>query len=143
MEASLDRYPLSVILIMLCGFVLSSWMILHGLHLCIFREFWEVGGVLGLWMRAPGIATQPFPLTVQLHPQAAAWPMLAVGCAWLGALVAYVARMQWAYYALIALAVVSLTALGLGTVLAILVFILLCWPSARHRSGASGKPHED
>ncbi len=143
MEASLDRHPLSVILLALSGFLLSTWMILHGLHLCIFGGYWEVGGVLGLWMRAPGIANQPFPITVQLHPRAVAWPMLTVGSAWLGALSAYLVRMQWAYYSLLALAIASLLAFGPGTILAMLVLILLCWPSTRHWLGAGGEPHED
>jgi hypothetical protein len=138
----LNRYPLGVILLTLCGSLLSIWMILHGLHLCIFRTYWEVGGVLGLWMRAPGFATQPFPLTVQLQPQVVDWPMLSIGSAWLGALCANLMRMKWASYSLLALAIVSLLALGPGTVLAMLVMILLLWPSTRHWLGAGGEPHE-
>jgi hypothetical protein len=143
MEASLDRYPLSVILLTLCGFLLSIWMILHGLHLCLFRGYWEMGGVLGLWMRAPGTAIHPFPLTVQLNPQAVGWPLLAVGSAWLGALCAYLMRMTWASYSLIALAIASLLALGPGTILAMLALILLALPSTRHWLGAGGGSYED
>jgi hypothetical protein len=142
MEAPLNRYPLSVILLTLCGSLLSIWMVLHGLHLCIFRTYWDVGGVLGLWMRAPGFETQPFPLTVQLQPQTVAWPMLSIGSAWLGALCANLMRMRWASYALMALAIASLLALGPGTVLAVLALILLNWPSTRYWLGEGGQPHE-
>jgi hypothetical protein len=138
----LRRPPPSLIVLTLCGGLLAAWLAFHGLYVRMFGEYIHLQGLLGLWMQAPdALGRNPFPIALHVEPERLAWPLLAVGMSWSGALSAIWLRRRWGYRSLIGLGLISLLAPGLGTVLALVVLFCLWLPSTKRWIDVVGEPH--
>ncbi len=124
----MQRPPILLVLLMLAGAVLGGWMAWDGLHARLFGDFLRLQGQIGWWAAIPR--------AVQAEPLALAWPLVALGAAWFGALSGLWLKLRWGYRATIVLALVSLLYLGPGTVLGLVILICL-WAGRLRRWGAA------
>jgi len=128
----LRRPPLSLLLLTLVGAVLSGWMVLDGLYIRMFGQFIHHQPLFNLWVRNQGALGSAFNLGVlRMEPQDFAWPLLAIGISWSGALSALWLRLSWGYQLATVICLLSLLNLNLGTVLAFLALICLRAPPTR------------
>jgi hypothetical protein len=138
----LRRPPPSLFILTLCGGLLAAWLTFNGLYVRIFGDYIHLRGLLGLWIQAPDVlGRNPFPIALHAEPVKLAWPLLAVGMSWSGALSAIWLRKRWGYRSMIGLGLISLLALGLGTVLALVVLFCLWMPPTKHWIDMVRKPN--
>jgi hypothetical protein len=107
-------------------------MTFGGLYLRLFNQISPIQSLIAFWLRilnVPSVSADLplYPMDVQVF----AWPLLAVGLAWAGALSAVWLKLRWGYGVTAFLGVLSLLSLGLGTLLALLVLIYLRMPSTQ------------
>ena len=132
-EVALRRPPSSLLLLTFFGALLGGWMTFGGLYLRLFNQTSPVQSLIGSWIRIQSaLDASSNLLSSQIDVQDFAWPLLAIGLAWSGALSALWQRLRWGYWVTTFLGVLSLLTLGLGTLLALLVLIFLRTP-ATHR----------
>lgn len=113
----MQRPPIPLVLLTFAGAVLGGWMAWDGLHARLFGDFIRLQGQLGWWAAIPR--------AVNAEPLTLAWPLVALGAAWFGALSGLWLRLRWGYRATIVMALVSLLYLGPGTALSLVVLICL------------------
>lgn len=118
---------------------MSITLTLEGLHARLFGSYLPLGGVLGVWSRIGG-ATQL--ASLDLSAATLGWPMVVVGTMWSGALSGLWLRLRWGYRACLILGVLSLGYVGIGTLLASCVLLLLRSTSVRSWSGRGGASHD-
>jgi hypothetical protein len=107
-------------------------MTFGGVYLRFFNQVPPIQTMLAFWIRilsAPNLSASS-PL-YQMEIQDFAWPLLAIGLAWSGALSALWLKLKWGYSMTTILGVFSLLSLGLGTILALLVLMCLRMPSTK------------
>ena len=122
--------PSSFLLLTLFGALLGGWMTSGGLYLRLFNQTSPIQSLIGSWIRI--LSTSSNLLASQIDVQDLAWPLLAIGLAWSGALSALWQRLGWGNWVTTFLGVLSILTLGLGALLALLVLIWLRMP-ATHR----------
>jgi hypothetical protein len=107
-------------------------MTLNGLHILLYGQYLHLQSLLSLWPRIQGaFASSSTSTAFRLEPHDFGWPLLAVGTAWVGALIALWLRLGWGYRATVVVGVLSLFTLGYGTVLTLFVLICLWAPPTR------------
>lgn len=121
------RPPSSLLLLTLFGALLGGWMTFGGLYLRLFNQTSPIQSLIGSWIRI--VSSSSNPLSSQIDVPYLAWPLLAVGLAWSGALSALWQKLRWASSVTTFLGVLSLLTFGLGTLLALLVLICLRMPA--------------
>ena len=134
------RPPSSFLLLTFFGALLGGWMTFGGLYLRLFNQTAPIQSLTGFWIRI--LSTSSNLLASQIDVQDLAWPLLAIGLAWSGALSALWQRLRWGYWVTVFLGIFSLLTLGLGTLLALLVLICLRMP-ATHRWLDSAEEPDD
>ena len=105
-------------------------MTLGGLYLRLVNQTSPIQSLIGPWIRI--LSSSSNLLSSQVVVQDLAWPLLAIGLAWSGALSALWQKLKWGNEVATFLGVLSLLTLGVGTLLALLVLICLRTP-ATHR----------
>ena len=115
--------PLSLLLVTLVGSALGVALAWDGLMLRLFPGWPSPVGPWGLWSGAGA------PLVADAQPLA--WPMIAVGCAWLGVALGLWMRLGWVRRVGVVLSAVSALALGWAAVLALPTALGLLTPSLR------------
>jgi len=122
----LRRPPLSLLLLTLIGTILSGWMVLDGLYIRMFGQFLHHQPLLSLWLRIQSLIGSASDLEVlRMGPQDFAWPLLAMGIAWIGTLSALWLRLSWGCRFATVICLLSLLTLNMGTVLAFVALICL------------------
>lgn len=107
-------------------------MIFGGLYLRFFNQISPIQNLVAFWIRFLSVPSVSANLPLyQIEAQDFAWPLLAVGLAWSGALSALWLKLRWGYWVTAFLGVFSLLSLGLGTILALLVLICLRMPATQ------------
>jgi len=104
-------------------------MTFGGLYLRLFNQTSPIQSLIGSWLRI--LSTSSNLLSSWIEVQDLAWPLLAIGLAWSGALSALWQRLRWGYLVTAFLGVLSLLTLGPGTLLALLVLICLRMPATQ------------
>jgi sulfite exporter TauE/SafE len=102
-------------------------MTFGGLYLRLFNQTSPIQSLIGWWIRI--VSSSSNLLSPQIDVPYLAWPLLAIGLAWSGALSALWQKLRWASSVTIFLGVLSLLTFGLGTLLALLVLICLRMPA--------------
>jgi hypothetical protein len=139
----LRRPPSSFLLLTFCGALLGGWMTFEGLYLRLFNQTSPVQSLIGSWIRIrSALGTSSNLLSSQFDVQDFAWPLLAIGLAWSGALSALWQRLRWGYWVTTFLGVLSLLTLGPGTLLALLVLICLRTPATHRWLNSVEEPDE-
>jgi len=113
--------PLSLIATTSAGGLLGAGLALTGLGLRLWPGLASPFGVWGLWTGTSfrwGVETSEL-----------AWPMIAVGCAWLGVVVGLWMRLGWIWRVALALAAVTAGALGIALTLDLVALAGLLSPS--------------
>jgi hypothetical protein len=106
------------------------WLSLGGLWLRLFGTPFPGGGLNALW--------QWLPSSLGLANAGLAWPMIVVGTGWFGVLAGLWTRLGWSRRVGVALALVSLFHLGIGTVIG--AVMLACLADRRLRSWLAASP---
>jgi hypothetical protein len=107
-------------------------MTFGGLYLRFFNQISPIQTLIAFWIRILNVPNVSANLPLyQMDVQDFAWPLLAVGLAWTGALSAVWLKLRWGYWVTTFLGLLSLLSLGLGTLLALLVLIYLRMPSTQ------------
>jgi hypothetical protein len=132
-----QRVPINLRLLTVLGALLGAGLALEGLHARLFGAFLPLEGVLGVWNRV-GAELQIGP--VDLGPAELGWPLVVVGSMWTGALSGLWLRSRWGYRACQILGILSLGYIGVGTLLALGVLVLLRTGSVRRWSGRGSVP---
>jgi hypothetical protein len=120
----MDEHRVSPLLKVLTALaaVLGTAMALEGLYARLFGSFFLLAGFLGLWGR---VSTELQLGGIELTAQGLAWPLVVVGTMWSGALLALWLRLGWGYRACVILGIASLGYIGVGSLLAAGVLLLL------------------
>jgi hypothetical protein len=79
---------------------------------------------------SPGESWQSIAVAVGLDPSKFAWPLIALGTAWSGAVSGYWLKFSWGKWAVASLGALSFLFLGFRSLLAFLILAVL-WISAR------------
>ena len=117
----------SLLAVTAVGAILGAWMTADGLHVRLYAEF----------LRPFGLDLPHFvSAAAGLSPQQAAWPILAIGLTWFGALGGLWLGHRWGFQTAGVLALVSLLYLGPGTVLGLAALACL-WAGKLGRPPAS------
>jgi hypothetical protein len=103
--------PASLLLVTIAGTVLGAALAWAGLMQRLFPATPSPFGPWGLWS-GEGVR-------LLIDAQPLAWPMIAVGCAWLGVVIGLWLRLGWVRRVGFALAAVTAIGLGLALPLAI------------------------
>ena len=132
LEFALRRPPSSLLVLTLFAALLGGWMTFGGLYLRFFNQINPIQTLIAFWIRILSVpnASANLPL-YKIEVQDFAWPLLAIGLAWSGALSALWLKLRWGYSITTFLGVFSLLSLGWGTILALLVLICLRMPSTQ------------
>jgi hypothetical protein len=118
-------------------------MTFGGLYLRLFNQTSPLQNLIGSWIQILStLDTSSNLLFSQIDVQDLAWPLLAIGLAWSGALSALWQRLRWGYWVTTFLGVLSLLTLGLGTLLALLVLICLRTPATHRWLNSVEEPDE-
>jgi hypothetical protein len=117
------------------GAVLGTLLALDGLHARFFGVLLALPGFTGAWS---GINAGLHIGAIEVHAADLAWPMVVVGTMWSGALLALWLRLSWGYRACVVLGIMSLGYVGLGSLLAAGVLLLLRSPQVHKRSTEGG-----
>jgi hypothetical protein len=118
-------------------------MAFGGLYLRMFNQTSPIHNLIGTWIRIlSALDTSSNLLSSQIDVQDLAWPLLAIGLAWSGALSALWQRLRWGYWVAAFLAVLSLLTLGLGTLLALLILICLRTPTTQRWLNSVEEPDD-
>jgi len=107
-------------------------MTFGGLCLRFFHQVSPIHTLLAFWIRI--LSNPNLPTGSQLYQmeiQDFAWPLLAIGLAWSGAITALWLKLKWGYSVTSFLGIFSILCLGLGTILALVVLICLRMPSTQ------------
>lgn len=137
------RPPSSLLLLTFFGAFLGGWMTFGGLYLRLFNQTSPLQNLIGSWIQIlSALDTSSNLLFSQIDVQDLAWPLLAIGLAWSGALSALWQRLRWGYWVTIFLGVLSLLTLGLGTLLALLMLICLRTPATHRWLNSVEEPDE-
>jgi hypothetical protein len=101
-------------------------MTFEGLFARLFGQVLHSESLLSLWyIMLRWAESRSQSLLSSLTPSTFAWPLLTLGLAWMGALIALWLRLGWAYQATKLTGVLSCLTLGLGSVLALLTLLAL------------------
>ncbi len=126
------RPPASLLVVTFAGSALGAALAWTGLMLRLFPGWPSPVGPWGLWSGA-GAA-------LWADAQPLAWPMIAVGCAWLGVVLGLWMRLGWVRRVGIVLSALCVLALGLASVLALPAVAGLLAPSLRSWLAAGSPP---
>ncbi len=121
------RPPSSLLLLTFFGALLGGWMTFGGLYLRWFNQTSPIQSLIGSWIQI--LSSSPNLLSPEIDVSYLAWPLLAIGLAWAGALSALWQKLRWASSVTTFLGFLSLLTFGLGTLLALLVLICLRMPA--------------
>ncbi len=120
------RLPLSLVLLTIFAAILGIWMTFEGLFIRLFGDYLPFLSLLGSWIRInEALMNTSTPLGIRLEPQTFAWPLIAVGLSWTGALSALWLKLEWGYKVTNFVAALSLLTIGYGSILAALVLVCL------------------
>lgn len=119
----MKRRPVSVLVLVISASMLGLWMACEGLHLRLFGEVLTLFGASGSFWR---VLDQ-----LGIGPMQAAWPLITIGTAWIGAVCCTLIRLGGIQRILLALGLISLPFLLPGTVLGAIVLICLWIPATR------------
>lgn len=141
MERQMQRPPISVILLSLCGGLIGLLMAMEGLQLRLLGAAIPPFGVPGL-LGGPTQLVQLLSknLAASLAPEIFGWPLIAVGTSWSGVIVSLWIRQRWGYYAAVVIGFLSLLYFGIGTFFAALSIFLLGMPQTRQWVKSKGGP---
>jgi hypothetical protein len=117
------RPPFGLYVLGICGVALGLAMIFEGLALRFTGEPLTVFGRANLWIIIPRLFNQP--------GWRLAWPLTALGCSWLGVVMGVIMGLRWAQRIARLYALISLLYVGIGTILAALVLLMLGLASTR------------
>lgn len=126
------RPPATLVVVSLSGCILGVGQAWTGLMLRLFPWLPSPFGPWGLWSGAGP--------RLLLDAQPAAWPLIAVGCAWLGVVVGLWLRLGWVRRVGVVLAAASAAALGPSFLLAAAALAGLLSPSLRFWLAAEPAP---
>jgi len=125
------RLPVSILVLVISASLLGLWMAIEGLHLRLFAEAMTLFGAAGLFWRVLG--------SLGVAPLDAAWPLITIGTAWIGAVCCMLIRLGGIRRILLILGLISLLFLLPGTVLGAIILICLWIPTTRSwLEGAKG-----
>jgi hypothetical protein len=127
---TVQKPPLSLILLSVIAILLMAWSVVNSLHILWFGSYLDVGDVQLLWFHSPE-NEKISPLSLPVDPGKVAWPFLVFGLTWPGVLAALWLGMPWGSRCVVGLFVLSLSILGLGTLLSLLG--LMCHTTATTR----------
>jgi hypothetical protein len=119
----MKRRPVSVLILVISAALLGLWMAIEGLHLRLFGEALTLFGAAGFFWR---VLDQLGAMLSQ-----AAWPLITIGTAWIGAVCCTLIRLRGIWRILLILALISLLFLIPGTVLGAIMLICLWIPATR------------
>ena len=119
----MKRLPLSVLVMVVCASVLGVWMALEGLHLRLFGEPLSLFGASGPTWRLLS--------TLSVEPPSAAWPLVTVGTAWVGAVCAVLIKLSGIRRMVLILGLLSVPFVLPGSILGAAVLICLWIPATR------------
>jgi len=122
--------PASLLLVTIAGTALGAALAWAGLMLRLFQATSSPFGPWGLWS-GEGVR-----LLADARPLA--WPMIAVGCAWLGVVIGLWLRLGWVRRVGLVLSAVTAIGLGLALPLAIVAFAGLLASSLKSWLAAEG-----
>ena len=130
------RVPTTVWMAGALGVLNGGWMIFDGAHAIVRGDFIRIEGQLGPWA--------PLIQKVGVAPLNMRYPFVLLGILWLAACGGLIARKKWGWQLALAMSVISLLYLFMGTVVAAITFLLLLsrptrqYISARRSNGSAG-----
>ena len=121
--ASRERPTLSLLAIVILGFVAGMWMAWQGLATRLTGNVPFAFGGQELWVTLAAAGG--------LSPAAFGWPLLIVGTSWWGATLGLWMRNKWGWPVTLILGLLSLLHLWVVTLMAAAVLVLLFLPVVR------------
>ncbi len=134
------RPPSSFLWLTFFAAFLGGWMTFGGLYLRMFNQTAPIQNLIGSWIRILRMSSNP--LSNQIEVQDLAWPLLAIGLAWSGALSALWQRLRWGHWITTFLSLLSLLTLGLGSLLALVVLVCLRMPATQRWLNSVEEPDD-
>lgn len=111
------KFPATLIIAEIAGLALGGWMIIDGLRNVFTGDYARMDGQLGPWAQLVSSAG--------IDPMSLGPGFVAFGLIWLISLAGLLWKKLWAWRLGVVLSLASVLYLGIGTILALVVFICL------------------